>query len=134
MSNVKEGWKLEEKVAEILGEHGFWATVIPKGKDGSQPADIIAVNHRGKHLIDAKDCKYPRFVLSRMEDNQKSSMDFFLERSGGSGWFAIGYPDNKIYMVEKFKLCMLQEAGAKSIGKIPDSLRIEVWLREHSDK
>lgn len=133
MSNIKEGTKFEEKLVEILGEHGFWASSFPKDKDGTQPCDIIAVNFNGKHLIDAKDCKGARFVLDRMEDNQLSSIDRFKECSGGKGWFALGYPGNKVYMVEEFKLRMLRDSGVKSIGKIPDSLRIEVWLREHSD-
>lgn len=134
MSNYKDAAAFEETVATILGEHGFWATVIPKGKDGSQPADIIAVNHKGVHLIDAKLCKGGRFDFSRMEDNQNTSMDLISERAGGRGWFALGYPGDKIYIVEKFKLCMLRDSGASGIGnKIPDSLRIEVWVREHSD-
>lgn len=133
MSNYKSAAEFEERVAEILGEHGFWATVIPKGKDGSQPADIIAVNRKCVHLIDAKLCDGARFKFDRMEDNQLSAMDMISEKANGRGWFALGYPGNKIYMVEKFKLCMLRDAGAKSIGNVPDSLRIEVWLREHSD-
>lgn len=132
MSKYKDASSFEEEVASRLGEHGFWATVIPKGKDGSQPADIIAVNRKGVHLIDAKDCKLSRFKFERMEDNQLSAMDAIAEKANGRGWFALGYPDG-IYMVEKFKLCMLRDSGVKSIGNIPDSLRIEVWLREHSD-
>lgn len=132
MSNYKDAAAFEETVATILGEHGFWATVIPKGKDGSQPADIIAVNRKGIHLIDAKLCNGARFKLDRMEDNQLSAMDMIADRANGRGWFALGYPGDKIYMVEKFKLCMLRDSGVKSISTVPDSLRIEVWLREHS--
>lgn len=135
MSNIKDGWTFEEKIIEILGEHGFWASGFPKDKDGTQPADIIAVNHKGVHLIDAKACKGGRFPFERMEDNQLSAMDAISERAGGRGWFALGYPGEKIYMVEKFKLCMLRDSGAKALGNnLPDSLRIEVWLREHSDQ
>ena len=73
--------------------------------------------------------------FERMEDNQLSAMDAIAERAGGRGWFALGYPGEKIYMVEKFKLCMLRDSGAKALGNnLPDSLRIEVWLREHSDQ
>lgn len=133
MSNVKEGSIFEEKVIEILGEHGFWASGFPKDKDGTQPSDIIAVNHKGKHLIDAKDCKKGRFELSRIEDNQLSAMDRIKECAGGRGWFALGYPDGTIYMVEETLLRLIQQSGAKSIGKIPEDYKIEVWLREHSD-
>lgn len=133
MSNYKDASQFEETVAMILGQHGFWATVIPKGKDGSQPCDIICANHKGVHLIDAKLCQGGRFNFSRMEDNQLNSIDALLERAGGQGWFALGYPGDKIYMVPKWKLCMLRDSGARSVGKIPDSLRIEVWLHEHSD-
>lgn len=133
MSKYKDDKEFENLVTEILGEHGFWASKFPPDDDGTQPCDIIAINHKGKHLIDAKLCSQPRFKFERMEDNQLFSIDAFIERAGGEGWFAIGYPDEKIYMVPKWKLCMLRDAGSASIGKIPDNLRIEVWLREHSD-
>lgn len=132
-ANVNEGSRFEERVAEILGKNGFWATVIPKGKDGSQPADIVAVNHRGSYLIDAKLCSYQRFVFSRMEDNQLSAMDRFEECTNGRGWFAIGYPGDRIYMIEKFRLCMLRDSGMKSLGAIPDRFRMENWLNENVD-
>lgn len=134
MSNVKNGSEFEEQLAEILGVNEFWATVIPKSKDGSQPSDIIAVNHRGKHLIDAKDCKGGRFVLNRMEENQINSMLLFTKRCGGRGWFAFRYPDGEIYIEDVRELLMMQEAGVKSIGKLPDRMRLEVWLNEYSDK
>lgn len=133
MSKYKDASDFEELIVEILGQHGFWASKFPPDKDGTQPCDVIAMNHKGKHLIDAKLCSSPRFKLERMEDNQISSIDAFVEKCGGRGWFAIGYPDDKIYMIEKWRLCMIRDAGAKSISKIPDNLRIEVWLREHSD-
>ena len=133
MSNYKDASDFEELIVEILGQHGFWASKFPPDKDGTQPCDIIAVNHNGKHLIDAKLCSSPRFKFERMEDNQLSSIDLFMNRSGGYGWFAIGYPDDKIYMIPSWKLCMLRDSGHKSIGTIPDNLRIEVWLHEYCD-
>jgi predicted fused transcriptional regulator/phosphomethylpyrimidine kinase len=35
MNNIKDGWTFEEKIIEILGEHGFWASGFPKDKDGN---------------------------------------------------------------------------------------------------
>ena len=85
--------KFENDLVEILGRHGFWATIFPKRHDGSQPCDIIAINNKGKHLIDAKLCSNNRFEFRRMEDNQVSSILYFKKRCNGKGWFALKYGD-----------------------------------------
>lgn len=129
----RESNEFESEIAEKLGERGFWATVVPKGKDGSQPADIIALNHKGKHLIDAKLCKSGRFNFERMEDNQRTSMLFFAKRCGGKGWFALKFPDDSIYIVEDYYLKVLEASGKKSVRELPEEYKLENWLNEYSD-
>lgn len=132
MSNMKEANAFEEELAKILGNNGFWASIFPKAADGSQPADIIALNFYGKHLIDAKVCSKGRFVFSRMEDNQINAMALFAQRCGGRGWFALKYPEDKLYMVPIEYLLDMQNSGCKSMSKIPDSFGMEDWVYDFS--
>lgn len=131
MSKVR-GSELENKLWKTLGAYGFWCHIFAKARDGSQPADIIAINHKGCHLIDAKECKSKRFNFSRREDNQVNSMDFLSIRSGGHGWFAIEMND-KIYMLPKELLDSLYETGMRSISKISDEYLLEYWLDAYKD-
>lgn len=127
MSNVKEGKEWEDELVEILGQYGFWASRFPGEEDGTQPCDIIALNHIGSHLIDAKDCKGGRFVFSRVEDNQRSSIELFRELCGGKGWFALRYPD-QYYMIPYDMVAWCEKHGHKSLGKIPDEYTLEKWI------
>lgn len=133
MSNVKDGSAFENELVKILGERGMWASIFPKADDGSQPADIIAVNRLGKHLIDAKVCSNKRFVFSRAEDNQRSSMDFFKRRAEGMGWFAVKYPDGTIYMLPKAYIEYKEQIGDKSVGEIAEYYKLEYWLNVYCD-
>ena len=130
----RESDKFERDLAEMLGEHGFWATVIPKADDGTQPCDIIACNKLFVHLIDAKLCDTGRFVFSRAEENQRSSMEFIKRRANGHGWFALKYPDGKIYMIPKSFIEYKESVGTKSLSEIPDYYSLEYWLNVYSDK
>lgn len=132
MSNMKEANAFEERMTKILGEHGFWASIFPKANDGSQPADIIALNRTYSHLIDAKVCSNGRFVFSRMEDNQLHAMKTFEEKCGGHGWFALLFPEDRIYMVPYRALVELQIMGDKSMSKVPEDLSLEKWLNDYS--
>lgn len=133
MKKNADALKLEYDVAETLGKHGFWAHVCAKGRDGSQPCDIIAINHRGKHLIDAKLCSGKRFVLDRMEDNQLNSMKWFKKRCGGHGWFAISI-GGQVYMMDGEYLEMLQTLGEKSISRFSEEDRLENWINAFKDQ
>lgn len=131
----RESDLFEMEMAAKFGLHGFWASIFPKAHDGSQPADIITLNHKGQHLVDAKLCANDRFVFSRMEDNQIHAMDWFEKRCGGHGWFAIKYcKEDQIYMVSNHFLLRLQEEGYKSIGKIPEQFRWENWINDYCDR
>lgn len=134
MSNIREGTKWENELLQILGQQGFWASSFPKANDGSQPADIIALNKNGAHLIDAKVCSRPRFDLNRMEENQLHSMKVFNDRCDGLGWFAIKYPDDRYYMLPCKYLELLMEEGAKSVSKISESFTLENWIYGYRDR
>ncbi len=102
MTNVKSGSKLEILVAGLLQKENFWVHIIEKGKDGSQPADIIVVGDCDAGLIDCKvlSNKTGKFPLSRVEENQHLAYKKWVacgnsERSFG---FAIQW-NNAIYMV-----------------------------------
>ena len=129
---MKDANSFENEIAEILGNNGFWASVFPKASDGSQPADVIAINFYGKHLIDAKLCSKGRFVFSRMEENQIRAMKLFGERCCGEGWFALKYPDDEIYIVPVGYLLEMQSMGCKSITKIPEDFSFKNWLIDNA--
>lgn len=132
--------KFENDLVEILGRHGFWASTFPPDKDGSQPCDVIAINHKGRHLIDAKVCSKNRFEFRRMEDNQISSILHFKRKCGGEGWFALKYGDpfdgreDNIYIVDLWTLQMAEASGMKSMAEPAGIYTLERWLDEHSDR
>ena len=127
MSRNKDASDFEYEVANILGKNGFWAHVCAKSKDGSQPCDIIALNRKGNHLIDAKLCASGRFQLNRVEDNQLHSIKWFKQRCNGMGWFALKL-NGEIYMIDSDMIELMMENGAKSFSKVSDSFRLEKWL------
>lgn len=129
-SNVQAGSMFEEEMVKILGKNGFWASLIPKDKNGCQPSDMIACNKKGVHLIDAKDCVRGKFVLDRIEDNQTASMFLIENRANGFGWFALNYPDG-IYMIPYKVMLIWDFEGKRSISKIDEEYRLENWLREY---
>lgn len=118
----------------ILGCNGFWATGIPKDKEGMQPADIIACNHLGTHLIDAKLCKRNKFDLSRVEDNQISSMRHIDRKAGGYGWFACGFTDRIVMLSYKYVMHCIN-TGKKSLSNkdLPSQFGLEYWINANRD-
>ena len=124
----------ENDLCQCLGKHGFWAHVFARSNSGSQPCDIIAVNHKGKHLIDAKVCSRKRFVFERMEDNQIAAIEWFSKTCGGEGWFALHYGEDEIYILNYRYIQKLMEEGAMSIGKVPEEFRLENWLHGNIDR
>lgn len=130
--NVSFTWQeFEEHLVEVIGLQGYWASSFPKANDGSQPSDIIAVNKKEKHLIDAKVCSSGRFALSRVEDNQRSAMELFKERADGRGWFALLFPGDMIYMIPAEIIFNMIDSGVKSFSKVDDNLSLGWWLHEH---
>lgn len=97
MSNKKIGNDFEKKFCEILSERGFWVHNFAQNQDG-QPADIIAVKKDTPYLIDCKVCDKGIFQLSRLEENQILSMQYWLDTRNREAWFALNVNDD-IWMI-----------------------------------
>ena len=106
MINKKLGNDFESELCEMLSKEGFWAHNFTQNQAG-QPADIIAVKNEMAFLIDAKVCSDNKFPLSRIEENQKNSMELWHDCKNGTGWFAF-LIENEVFMmaytnIEKIK-------------------------------
>lgn len=97
MNNRKLGNTFETELCEILFRNGYWVHNLVQNQSG-QPADVIAVRNTVAYLIDCKVCSGKGFPLSRVEENQDSSMSLWSNCGNGEGWFAIKL-DGMIYMV-----------------------------------
>lgn len=107
MTNKKLGNDFESELCEMLFKEGFWVHNFAQNQSG-QPADIIAVKNRKAYLIDAKVCSDNKFPLSRIEENQKNSMNLWNDYCrNGTGWFAFLIGDEVFMMaytnIEKIK-------------------------------
>jgi Holliday junction resolvase len=109
MSNRKLGNSFESELCEILFKHRFWTHNLAQNQAG-QPADIIAVRDKKAYLIDCKVCSGQGFPLSRVEENQDSSMCLWRECGNGEGYFAIRL-GNDISMVPHFIVAKFLDAG-----------------------
>lgn len=72
-----EGLRAERELCEKLRKMGYWAHDMKAGP-GGQPCDVVAIEAgtRLGVLLDSKDCKGPRFPLSRVEANQESAFSY----------------------------------------------------------
>lgn len=127
-SNRKLGNDFESEFCEILAEHGFWVHNFALKKSG-QPADVIAVKNRTASLIDCKVCENDEFPLSRIEENQRLSMELWENCGNGRGWFVL----NTSKGVRITQLSDLLELGKTkktlSLSDIIDTfLTLEEWL------
>lgn len=98
--NRTNGTRFEAAFARKLAEHGWWVHRMQQGA-GGQPADLIAVRGMVSLLIDCKVITTVKgFPFSRIEPNQRDSMDAFTRASGeNSCWFALKLPNGKIRML-----------------------------------
>ena len=127
MNNKQAGTEFEREFCEILAIDGFWSHFMGGSKNG-QPADIIAVRNEKAYLIDAKDCKNDRFVLSRIEANQDTAMRYWEMCGNNQGLFAIK-TSKGVYMLPFGVAQFLEMAGVKSI----DILAIEKYCTPYEE-
>ena len=130
MINKKLGNKLEKELSEILYNAGYWVHLLNQNKNG-QPADIIAVKNKKAYLIDAKVCSFEKFAFKRVEENQRLSMQMFIECGNTTPYFALK-ARNEIYMLSYKTIRDLIKQGKKQlnfeeINKY--STRLSTWLR-----
>ena len=114
MNNKQAGNEFEREFCEILSKYGFWSHFMGGNRNG-QPADIIAVRNKKAYLIDAKDCKNDRFVLSRIEDNQHMAMRKWELCGNNQGLFALN-TSKGIYMLAYGMVQVLEIADIKSLN------------------
>ena len=114
MINKKLGNDFEQELCEILADAGYWVHNFANRKKG-QPADIIAVRNERAYLIDAKDCKNDRFVLSRVEDNQHMAMRCWELCGNNQGLFALN-TSKGVYMLTYGIVQVLEMADIKSLN------------------
>lgn len=113
MSNRKLGNDFEQQLCEILFENGFWVHNLTQNKSG-QPADIIAVKRGKAFLIDAKVCSNDSFKLSRIEENQLTAMEMWINCQNLIPWFAISI-NNVIVMISYGNIKEAIDRGKKEL-------------------
>ena len=114
MNNKQAGNEFEREFCEMLSKDGFWAHFMGGNRNG-QPADIIAVRNGFAYLIDAKDCKNDRFVLSRIEANQDTAMRYWELCGNNQGLFVLK-TSKGVYMLTYGIVQVLEMAGTKSLN------------------
>ena len=128
--NKKLGNNFEKELSEILYNAGYWVHLLNQNKNG-QPADLIAVKNKKAYLIDAKVCSLEKFAFKRVEENQRLSMQMFIECGNTTPYFALK-ARNEIYMLSYKTIRDLIKQGKKQlnfeeINKY--STRLSTWLR-----
>lgn len=127
-SNKKIGNNFEREFCEILSEHGFWVHNFAQNQDG-QPADVIAVRDGGSFLIDCKVCITGRFQLNRIEENQQSAMQHWVDTGNEEAWFALKI-ENDIVMM-RYSDLMLLKTVQSSLNKseiLKHGVMFEKWV------
>ena len=132
MSNRSEGNQFEREFCKVLSGAGFWVHNLTQNSAG-QPADVIAVNKTGAYLIDCKIVSGKKFAMSRVEDNQHTAMQLWDRLTGHPGWFAIKFPEDRIYMISYDGLAQIgmsddyaSECEISDFGR-----RLEGWIDDH---
>ena len=116
MSNKSNGTAFERAFAELLSEEGFWAHCLKDNVNG-QPFDVIAAKNGRTYVFDCKDCQTDRFVLSRIEENQRNAMSLWAETGNYQGMFAVKF-SGRIYLIPHRMLEILVGNGTKSVTEI----------------
>ena len=130
MINKKLGNEFEKELSEILYNAGYWVHLLNQNKNG-QPADIIAVKNKKAYLIDAKVCSFEKFAFKRVEENQRLSMQMFIECGNTTPYFALK-ARNEIYMLsyKTIRDLMKQDKKQLDFAEINKyGTRLNTWLR-----
>jgi archaeal holliday junction resolvase (hjc) len=132
MTNKKLGNDFESKLCEMLFKEGFWVHNFTQNQAG-QPADIIAVKNKIPFLIDAKVCSDNKFPLSRIEENQRSSMDLWHDCKNGTGWFAFLIEDEVFMMaytnIKSIEADQLGKSALTLSDFVEKGLTFDEWVR-----
>lgn len=128
MTNKKLGNKFESFFCSLLFSNGYWVHNLAQNQSG-QPADVIAAKNGTAYLIDCKVCSGKGFPLSRVEENQDSSMS--LWKACGNGeltcLFALEY-QGEIYMLPHSALELYKGKSMIPGEDIVKYLPIKRWM------
>lgn len=124
----KKGTGFEQEFANVLSKYGFWATILPKQRDGSQPFDVQAQKYGKAYNFDCKTLEKLLFPLNRIEENQEKSF-LKLEKCGcHNNYFAIKTKEGAIHICEASTLIAFKQAGDKSISPSQIGTVLEKWI------
>lgn len=127
-TNKKLGNTFEEELCEILCQHGFWAHNMAQ-KAAGQPADVIAVRSKTPYLIDCKVCSRDKFPLSRIEENQHLSMEFWEMCGNDDGWFALKVSEGIIMIPYQTLVNLSYRQSTLNLKDIREyGVTLERWL------
>ena len=115
--NKKKGNKFENDFARILAINGFWARL---DKGFAQTCDIIAGKNNKIYLLECKTCEKDYFNLSRVEDNQNTSREFFKYCGNDNAYFVFKLDSGEMYL------------SKEPISKPSDGIILERWLQNES--
>ena len=123
----KKGSEWENEFAQILSRNGFWATVLPKQRDGSQPFDVVASKNGKMLAFDCKTVKGYNYQLNRIEENQEKAF-IKLEQCGSyANYFAIKCDDGLMVLLDANILISYKSSGIKSIDIRKEGVPLLSW-------
>ena len=113
MNNKKLGNDFEQELCEMFADRGFWAHFMSPNNSGAQPCDIIIAKSGTAFLVDAKTCKDKYFNISRLEDNQISAFEKWIDCGNTQPYVAVKH-NEFIYLItyeilKKIKRINLEE-------------------------
>lgn len=114
MSNKSEGSAFEKELAQILSAYGYWVHLMAQNVNG-QPFDLLAAKNRRVYPIDCKVCSNNVFLFSRVEENQRLSMEKWKHDYGLTGWFALQFSHGEIAFLS-YDMIVHRSKSGKSIS------------------
>ena len=88
----------EREMCEELRKAGYWVHFMQPNPAGAQPFDIIACRGGCPLALDCKTSSHPFIELSRLEANQITAFELWIDRGNPDPEIAVKYLDD-IYMI-----------------------------------
>lgn len=103
MNNKRLGNQFERELVGLLAAKGWWVHFLSPNAAGAQPFDVIAVKNEQAIAIDCKTSASHIFPISRLEENQISAFERWVDCGNNDPIIAIKYNSN-IYFIGYSKL------------------------------
>ena len=130
LKQFRKGTDFEQEFANLLSQYGFWATILPKQRDGSQPFDVQAQKYGKAYNFDCKTLEKLLFPLSRIEENQEKAFSKLESCGCHNNYFAIKDKIGTIYICEAHNLIVFKQSGDKSISPSQWGCTLEEWIKQ----